>query len=355
VYLDHNKALTDRYIIPALGPHTLGELPAVVIDDYSILLRDPTYRAASLDEKTRLRALATLTDDKGKVRSLGPDEVNQILNCIRDMYKELSLRDKSFKPDDNPVKAVTRHSNPMKRARGILRDDESIALYDEVTINDVWAGSQVMYAIALLAASTSIREGEIRGLQRQHVHLVAPFVDENGVPANGPWLMVRWTWQDKYGLAPTKNKRTRKVPLDSWTAKWLGIVMARSPYQESEDLVFAGNADKRVLRGFEAKPGRTPVDGHWIRDCFYAALSRIKINDTERRQRNIVFHSSRHYFVTRARNLPSAKDRQVQDITGQETLAVVDNYSHNEVDDTRHVVEGVVDKFRSAAAEAQRS
>ena len=64
-----------------------------------------------------------------------------------------------------------------------------------------------------------MREGEIRGLQRRRVHLAPPFLDDNGVSANGPWLMVKWVWQDRYGLAPTKNKGTRKVPLDPWTAK----------------------------------------------------------------------------------------------------------------------------------------
>jgi integrase len=64
----------------------------------------------------------------------------------------------------------------------------------------------------------------------------------------------------------------------------LETVIEENEYQEPADLVFAG-----FKRG-------VPLDKHMVEERFYSALKAIGVDEKARRQRGIVWHSTRHIF-----------------------------------------------------------
>ena len=71
-------------------------------------------------------------------------------------------------------------------------------------------------------------------------------------------------------------------------------------------------------------------------DSLYRALERMGISKQERKERNICFHSWRHFFNTsmRAGNISDAK---TQAITGHSTLEMTERYTHFTHEDLKEV------------------
>jgi integrase len=65
-------------------------------------------------------------------------------------------------------------------------------------------------------------------------------------------------------------------------------------------------------------------------------LERIGISPNERENRNITFHSWRHFFNTwcRASNIPDSK---IQSVTGHRTIKMTVHYSHMDIQDIPEV------------------
>ena len=108
--------------------------------------------------------------------------------------------------------------------RGILTGTEIRKLFDEKSISKVWADRK-HYTLNLLAASTGMRMGELQALPVHAVH-------DN-------YVEVAQSWERRDGIkSGTKTGAGRVVPLPAVTSKHLRELIASSPYQESDDLVF---------------------------------------------------------------------------------------------------------------------
>ena len=182
-----------------------------------------------------------------------------------------------------------------QKDRGILTVEEVKAFFAQE-----WADKRY-YAFNLIAATTGMRMGEIRALQRKAV-----FDD---------YIEVSVSWEKGHGLKCTKTGRSRYVPLPERAKTALDEVMLMTPFKEPDDFIFVG-------RRREA-----PLDTHIIQLNFYKALKGIGIDNEARKARNITFHSWRHFFNSLLVNsrVPIPK---VQTITGHSTDRMTENYFH---------------------------
>ena len=181
------------------------------------------------------------------------------------------------------------------KERGILAIQEAQDFFSKP-----WSNVRY-YAINLIAATTGMRMGEIRALKRSVIHK--------------DYIEVNVSWEKGVGLKSTKTGINRNVPLPPQTNEVLQEVMNMSPYTEPNDLIFFGR--KR----------ENPLDHRAIQRNFYQALEKIGIDEDNRKERNIVFHSWRHFYNSL---LVDAKIStiKIQAVTGHSSDKMTQNYYH---------------------------
>lgn len=173
------------------------------------------------------------------------------------------------------------------------------------------AGTSGTITVNLLAATTGVRIGEAQSLQVQNVH-------------NG-YVSILHSWNYKYGLGPPKWGAVRDIVIPSKTQKSLDDLTKESPFQGLDDFVFWGTDGKHPLRNDQ------------ISDALYEAFERIGISREQRKERNVTFHSWRHFYNSMMRGkIPDAKLRV---LTGHKTLQMTDHYTQFKLDDFVDVVD----------------
>jgi integrase len=232
------------------------------------------------------------------VMGKSPSTINKILLALRvilqDAYKKKYLQ---------KLPLIEMLPNQYKE-RGILSVEEVKAFFAQE-----WKDHRY-YTINLLAATTGMRVGEIRALQRKSV-------------CEG-YLEVSASWEKGFGLKGTKTGRNRYIPLPQKTQEALAKAMEVSPFTDPDDFIFFGR--KR----------EAPLDHRIIERNFYDALIGIGITDDIRRERRICFHSWRHFYNSLLINsrVPVIK---VQKLTGHSTQRMTENYFHT--DDYQDVID----------------
>lgn len=206
----------------------------------------------------------------------------------------------------NPIDGVSRIKAEKKR-RGILTIEEVHKLFDEKTIDEIWK-CRTSYVFNLFGVLTGCRRGELFGLQNKYVH-----------PS---YVEICHSWGRLSGLKPVKTKENRLVPIPPGLYKWLTFIMEGDP----DSFVFSFDG------------GETTFPEKLVTKSLYSALDKIGLKKDERENRNITFHSFRHFFNTycRARNVT---DDKVRAVTGHKTQAMVDNYTHFNINDYKEVLD----------------
>ncbi|WP_449189523.1 tyrosine-type recombinase/integrase [Treponema lecithinolyticum] len=147
------------------------------------------------------------------------------------------------------------------KPRGILTPKEVKALFKLR-----WDNPKV-YTANLLASKTGMRIGEILALTKNDIK-------KDCIIVNKSYSLID-------GLKGTKTGRERTVPISSnMCKKLLGLVTDKSMY------LFAGKTNDK------------PLNKKTVANGLYTALSKIGIERAERKRRNIVLHSWRHYVAT---------------------------------------------------------
>ena len=147
------------------------------------------------------------------------------------------------------------------KPRGILTHKEVKALFKLKWRN------QKVYTANLLASKTGMRIGEILALTKDDI--------------KSNFIVVKKSYSNIDGLKSTKTGRERSVPISrGLRKKLLQLTTDKSIY------LFAGKITGK------------PLNKKTIANGLYAALSKIGINYAERKRRNIVLHSWRHYVAT---------------------------------------------------------
>ena len=216
---------------------------------------------------------------------------NKILNTLKIMLSEAKrLGLIEINPAEN-VKPLHRQS----KIRGILTTVEVKELFDRKNFIDCWKGNRLYYAANLLASCTGMRQGEILALRPSDI-----FPDK---------IVVSHSYERLEHLKSTKTGKIREIPISEFIRNILSSI---SHGLKQDDYIFSGDDKTKPLT-----PG-------CLTDSLYFALAKIKINRVER---NITFHSWRHYFNTQL--IASGIDKMiVQSITGHSTDQMTEHYLH---------------------------
>lgn len=269
----------------------------------------PTFKRFLLEDITTTKIESwqrQLVENKG----LAPKSVNNIVSTLSVMLEEARRQDLII---TNPVKEV-RPLARNSRQRGVLTYEEAKDLLTNLSYWD----NPVAYTASLLAACTGMRLSEIRALR--------------GVDLRQGYIQVKHSADLKGDLKSTKTGDTRDLPI---------------PENLMEALT--------KLRKLAGPSGRlfsiagVPMEHGAIRNGFYRALARKGIKNKERMERNITFHSWRHFLNSQllAHGISETKTRR---ITGHSTSAMTEHYSHFLVDDFADVLQitsRIVEKEKS--------
>jgi integrase len=121
------------------------------------------------------------------------------------------------------------------------------------------------------------------------------------------------------------------VPIPGKTSSFLKKLIETSPYQDPDDLVFWG-VDRK-----------NPIDHKIIAKKLYQAFKKIGISKEDRKERNITFHSWRHFFNSFFRTkIPDAK---LQRMTGHKNIQMTEYYTHFRIEDFQDVLQIQEDFF----------
>ena len=130
-------------------------------------------------------------------------------------------------------------------------------------------------------------------------------------------IHVRHSYSEIDGLKSTKNKDTRDLPIDHMTVLQLANLARTNPVYNELSYVFYQ----------PKKPDKAYYPGYY-NDIFYLALEKIGISEAERKDRNIVFHSLRHFCATILAQRTDMKT--VQSIMGHRTEKMSEHYSDHD-------------------------
>jgi integrase len=204
----------------------------------------------------------------------------------------------------NPMDSIESVSVASK-PRGILTDSElqRLTLWMMNSIQEDNYSRHVYLAVTL-SALTGMRQGEVRALQLSNIHIVN---EEQGI------ITVQQSIAVYAGLKVTKGKRDRHVPCPTWLCEELISLGSENPY--GTELVF-----------WSATTANNPISASLIRKNLYRAMDAIGITKEIRTERNINFHSLRHYYVTFMRG--KVTDKLLQKIVGHQSAETTDIYTH---------------------------
>ncbi len=178
--------------------------------------------------------------------------------------------------------------------------DEFRKLFDPQGFARVWDKSLFHYTLNALASVTGLRLGEVQGIRWKSV--------KDG------FLHIDSSWNRKYGLRHPKARSSRFVSIPEFVEGCLRLLRELEPLFEPEVFVFHGD------------DLRKPIDHKVVGKRLYRALEHIGISEEERRERNLSFHSWRHFANLYLR--PLMDDADLRKITGHRTQAMTEHYDH---------------------------
>jgi integrase len=145
-------------------------------------------------------------------------------------------------------------------------------------------------------------------------------------------ILVDSSWERQQGLKSTKNGKDRLVPISERVLPLLIEVLDSSPFKKPEDLVFSGRFSDK------------PLDHKSVQKDLKRQLARIGIDEAKRKERNITFHSSRHFFnsILVNGNVPLLK---IQRLTGHQSDSMTAHYYRSgDLDDVTSIVSSVFEE-----------
>ena len=269
-----NRSRLERYLLPYFANKVLTKITRVDVEDWFLGLK-----------------------------KLSVTSKNQLLRLLRVMLKEAVTRGII---SHNPAEDV-RPLPGKSKARGVLTGEEVKTLFAKENISQFWKGNMMYYTANLLAFCTGMRQGEIAALTGEDVF-----------PG---YLTVRHSWSKIDGLKTTKAKKERLVPISDFL------------YQDLKSLC----RPQKSAFIFSKTGGRRPVTGQRLKDALYFALTKMGIDKKERKERNIVFHSSRHFANSQfiGAGISSVKTQQV---IGHASDAMTENYLHLHLEQFQDII-----------------
>jgi len=157
--------------------------------------------------------------------------VNSIMSVLRAMLREAH---RLGRIPANPMERVSKFKE-RPRVRGVLSLVELRALFGPEALEKVWKGHRQPYLVAMIAACTGARHGELRGLRRCDV-------------IDGMLSINRSYCAQTGGFKEPKWGSTRVVSLPRRAEEELLGFMSEAADRSPESLVFNGLELGRVMR-----------------------------------------------------------------------------------------------------------
>ena len=250
-------------------------------------------------------------------KELANETVNKNINMANKCFKTL-FSQKKIK--SNPLEGIERFKIDNAK-RDIPTEQEVRKL-----LNHEWENGSAKLAFKV-AAFYGLRAGEISGLR---VCDIDPDSD---------MLYVRHSYSEVDGLKTTKNKESRELPVEHSLALQLLNHARENPAFGEMSYVF-----------WSVKDYSRPITPGYYADCFYKALEQIGISEAERKERNIIFHSLRHFCATILKQRTDTET--VMAIMGHKSAKMTAHYSDHETQEKynnmRNVISGAWAKYFSA-------
>ncbi len=250
-------------------------------------------------------------------KQLSGGTVNKAINCgsraMRYLFENKRIQ-------TNPMAGIERF-NAEEIGRGIPTESEVKQLLKVDWLNET-------YKLAFkLGIYCGLRAGEISGLRVCDLDLDADLIH------------VRHSWNDTDGLKCPKNTDIRDLPIDHDTLEELYAMAKKNPNFSDLSYVFFSTV----------KPEQPCWPSYYV-DGLYDALEKIGVSEEQRKERNIVFHSLRHFCATILSQRTDLKT--VQAVMGHRSEDMSKHYSNHEtqekLDNMRNIMQVTWNDIMSA-------
>lgn len=283
-YVHSAQRILDNHILPYFGAMDLREIEAYAIEKWLDVLFE---------------------------KGLSQSSVTLYLVILKIMFKE-AMRRKIIK--NNPAADVA----PLKKEivkRGVLNHEEVKSLFDIKKKDEIWY-DDISYYANLLAACTGMRMGEVLAVRGECLY--------------EDYILVDKQYKLNDGLSATKTNYVREVVIP-------------------EDLMDELKAMSEANSGgfvFSKNSGKEPVGQSKIRSALNSALGEIEIDEQQRSERKLCFHSWRHYLNTMMRS-NNISDGKLRAMVGHSSAAMTEHYTHFKSDDFKDIkdVQNKIIKF----------
>lgn len=227
----------------------------------------------------------------------------------------------------NPWRRV-RSLKPRRNAYGGLSQQEGKILLNPDNVSKFWQGNLIYYLITKIAFLTGMRISEIIGLQ------VEDIIEIKLEQEKFQYIRVSKQWLPKMRkIGPTKNRETRNIPISNLLYKELLPILDHTGFLFS----FGGcNRGWHTYNNGNSYLGSTPVAQNRVRLAFYKALGKMGIDEEQRKERHIAFHSSRRFANTLWR-MNGVPEHVVRAWTGHSHETMTDHYTDYIVEDMKYI------------------
>ena len=311
-----------------LNPNSIGKAHCLYSSNYfknHVLPLLPRNLIISDVTNTHVRHVFNKVAEKDIANGTIAKIMNSFTTPLRQAYREgIILRDPTLNLESINTAGVERGIITQSEFKMMLKDLQQQA-DDHVVLSVV------------LSAVTGMRLGEIKALRVNDINIIN---DKDSV------ININNAWSEYDGFKMPKGKKYRKTVCPTKLARSLIELGQKNPTYESDLIFWSLN-----------KKGETPVSSSYIRDKYYTSLANIfeSINkcvgqkvtlengtiirkgEQIRRERNITFHSFRHFFVTRAATLMDGDSGALRLAVGHETQAMTDRYTHSDYDSLKKI------------------
>ena len=168
-----------------------------------------------------------------------------------------------------------------------------------------------VYLATQLGIKAGMRQGEILALRECDIELPPEDSEEENANVN-----ICHSFSKHDGIKGTKSNKPRIAPIPLWLAHELLEWAQTNPHNNG--FIFYSDTEPEQ-----------PIFATTITKWFNRELERIGISEQERKERHIVFHSLRHYYITELRNA-GVQEEVIRYVTGHSDRKMTDRYDTGE-------------------------
>ena len=263
---------------------------------------NPSLKLSEITQSDIEAVIVSLIDE-GKISEA---TINKVILSVQKPINEAFARGMI---KTNPMQNISMLERYQKD-RGIPTKAEVEAILEYLR-KEGFAGriSIKIYLAVALAATTGMRQGEIRALRKDAIE----FVENNLEYEDQAIITVGESYAKLDGFKSTKGKRVCHVPVSKTLAEELIRMAEQNPY-----------GDTLIL--WSESSSTAPMAASYLLKYYYAALAADGITEEKRKERNIDFHSLRHFFNSMLRG--QIDDSNLRLIVGHQSERMSDNYTH---------------------------